>query len=584
MPTLAELKDKPLPLEPIIQLAPLSFRHNARDQPQGFGDRLGDPSTNRMHSGKAKRGHHPTLSQAAEDLENALAGLGDKPLPSSKPLYVLDEPLQISRGNMDMIPTRRAPPPPIDVQRSQQLRSAKSREDLKPKKTPKNKAPFSFTLPGFGRKANRLDTRSPSSCDMRSEAGSPSPVVREEVSTPTKFEERYNSMELPVFMKFESPPPPPPPSSFYTSEQELRLQLPRLQTDEIEGMYSRSPSRAGNMTNGSTSPAPILILERDQDDAYEEKIFISSSKDTHSNTNGASYDQETMQILDMIYELDGDYPELRVDPAPAISVRGSLVTMPANLPDKIVLTILEQACSLPDLFHLAVVCKQFYRIFKDHELRLMKSVVFTMSPPAWELREMSPAWDSEWQILVDPDAPVPDYTPSLYLQRYAQDIFTLVQIKGLILARCDTFVRPETKGGLLGTDESRAMAIDDAFWRIWTFCRLFGCGKNREGDIVGQLDWIDGGIAAMDRRTSTSMSVTDPFGTNSALFDPPDGFAEGNKCGLSQDQLYDMTEMWTCMGVLLQPLHGKCREARDAGIFDGHGVPENDAVEEAVLG
>jgi hypothetical protein len=32
--------------------------------------------------------------------------------------------------------------------------------------------------------------------------------------------------------------------------------------------------------------------------------------------------------------------------------------------------------------------------------------------------------------------------------------------------------------------------------------------------------------------------------------------------GLSQKQMYDLTEIWTCMGVLLQPLHGKCIEAR----------------------
>ncbi|KAJ6160651.1 hypothetical protein N7470_004047 [Penicillium chermesinum] len=75
-----------------------------------------------------------------------------------------------------------------------------------------------------------------------------------------------------------------------------------------------------------------------------------------------------------------------------------------------------------------------------------------------------------------------------------------------------------------------------------------------------------------------------PFHTNGVLFEPPEGFAKGNHGGLTPKELYDMTEIWTCLGVLVQPLHGKCIEARRVGIFDGIDVPENDPVrEETVL-
>lgn len=606
-PTLAELKDKPLPLEPIIQLAPLSVRRSPRGQPQGTGDGPNGPDSvaDQMRAGKQKRGHHPTLSQAAEDLERSLAGFADQPARSPGPFQSLEGPLQISRGNMDMIPSRRAPPPPIDVQRSEQLRIAKPRDDLKPKKTPKK--PFAFTLPSFGRKpTNKPDSRSPSSCDVRPETET-QPIREVDIPIPREIEdrpelrERYDSMELPVFMEFEHPPRP----SFEASERELRLQLPRLQTNE-DFADSRAPSRAettplgttpmcttpiGNTPVGTTptgtmpvrspSPAgPVIIFENDEDDVREEKIFISSSKDSNIDDNAAC-ELESLTLPSMVFELDGGSPEPKADSTFSVGIE-SLGAMPSHLPDRIVLLIMEHACSLDDLFHMAVIDRRFYRIFKDHELQLMKNTVLTVSPSAWELREMSPAWDCEWQLLVDPDAPVPEYTPFLYLQRYAQDIFTLAQLKSLILAQCDAFLRPETKRGLVGADEARALAIDDAFWRIWTFCRIFGCGKNREGDIMGQLDWLDGGVAASHRRKSPSMPVIEPFGVDNVLFDPPDGFGYGNRGGLSRDQLYDITELWTCLGVLLQPLHGMCREAREAGIFEGHDAPEEDPLKEEV--
>ncbi|KAB8237702.1 uncharacterized protein BDW43DRAFT_297385 [Aspergillus alliaceus] len=371
-------------------------------------------------------------------------------------------------------------------------------------------------------------------------------------------------------------------------ERELRWQFPRLQIKETESV--------GQKGHKKEATAELKLMERAQNlekttslangqnhDTLYEKIFVSSTKITAPAPDDVSHKMHGAQAPEAIYELEGGVPE--PSSKPMISDCQLASQMLANLPDKVVLSLLHQVCSLDDLFRFAIITKQFYHVFKQHELELIKSAVFTMSPPAWELREMSPPWSTEWQILVDPDTPVPEYTPALYLQRYAQDIYTLTQLKLLILTRCETFLRPETIRGLSGRDDARAGDIDEAFWRIWTFCRIFGCGKSREGDIVGQVDWLNGGVMAVsDDKHGSAASVTEPFGMYNVLFEPPSGFGRGNGGGLSNDQLYNMTEIWTCLGVLLQPIHGRCKEAREAGIFAGHQVAEHDnARAETVL-
>jgi hypothetical protein len=75
------------------------------------------------------------------------------------------------------------------------------------------------------------------------------------------------------------------------------------------------------------------------------------------------------------------------------------------------------------------------------------------------------------------------------------------------------------------------------------------------------------------------------FSMNNVFFDPPPGFGRGNGQGLSHRQIYDMTEIWTCLGTLLQPLHGKVAEARQFGVYDDLDVAEGDtAREETLLG
>lgn len=637
-PSMAEVKNKPLPREPPIQLAPLTVRRSAPNSPsyptpakcekkQCDGEHDSDNGDKLRYAtlrpGNSPRG--PTLSQAEEELENALLQLSsstnhapnpannapNKAKQAKKACSTSDliaspglfrTPLQISRGDMQMVATRPAPRPPNTLPHSV-LQQQKQQQQLEEEKRKQTKMPFHLAVPGLGRK---LHLRSFSSSNMRSEmesaalrdrATSPSDKKKKNINNDNDKEQRHDQQIS------ESQRP-----SSISSERELRLQLPRLQTRKMEpvgqwaasaaaaiaatrtpptaattpsSFFGRTPDSESSIVGG---PGPVKPIDHE---ITEEKVFVSCSKMRRSNTYVLPYQLGSLQAPEIIYELDGGMPSpvrVATTDVPSSSSPPS-IKMPANMPDRAVRSILEQASSLDDLFSLAVLNRQFYRIFKQQELDMIKGAVFKMSPPAWELREMSPPWASEWQVFLDPDAQVPDYTSTLYLQRYAHDIFTLAQLKSLILTRCSSFLRPDTIRGLAGVDSERATEIDDAFWRIWTFCRIFGCGKGRENDIAGQMDWLNGGVQARNQHNSMTFSVTEPFGMNNVLVEPPAGFGMGNLGGLSQNQMYDMTELFTCLNVLLQPIHGKCAEARRAGVYNGLDVKVgDDCKEERMLG
>ena len=253
----------------------------------------------------------------------------------------------------------------------------------------------------------------------------------------------------------------------------------------------------------------------------------------------------------------------------------------AEAAENVLLRILHSLDNLQDLFSAAVISRGFYTTFKRHELSLMKNAVYAMSPAAWELREMSPPYNASCDI--DNDAPVPEYSPTTYLRHYTRDMYIMVALKSLILVHCETFLRPETISALAGTESARSSQIDEAFWRVWTFCRIFGCGKNREDDIIGQMDWLRGGTLARSQSSTTSLSMTDPFGLNGVLFSPPPSFAKGNRNGLTVEELYDMTEIWTCLGVLVRGFQGKAEQAREYGIFENADIFPGDVDKENTI-
>lgn len=252
----------------------------------------------------------------------------------------------------------------------------------------------------------------------------------------------------------------------------------------------------------------------------------------------------------------------------------------ADAAEVVLLRILEKLDNLQDLFATATVSRGFYRTFKRHELPLMKNALYGMSPAAWELREMSPPYPG----LESGDNALPkllEYSPSLYLQHYMRDMYTMIALKSMILIHCESFLRADTITALAGGETERASQIDDAFWRVWTFCQVFGCGSNREDDIVGQMDWLRGGtLAKHQRRTANTMEFGADVDRNSVLYSSPPTFGEGNVGGLTAEDLYDMTEIWTCLGVLVRGFQGKRQEAREYGIFEKADIIAGDVEQE----
>ena len=274
-----------------------------------------------------------------------------------------------------------------------------------------------------------------------------------------------------------------------------------------------------------------------------------------------------------------EIPELYAELPGSTSMRPSMTPeeveqlISADAAERVLLRILMSLDNLGDLFSAATVSRGFYRTFKRHELSLLKNALWHMSPAAWELREMTvPRSGSKL------------YTPSQYLNDYTRDLLAMVELKSMMLEHCKSFLRAETIRGLAGEIDQSAI-IDDAFWRVWTFCRIFGCGTGREDDIVGQMDWLRGGVLARQSTDTRTIALNDGVSMNSVLINPPAGFAWGNgEKGLSAEMLYDMTEIWTCLGVLVRGYQGRRKEAREYGIFDNANVPAGDVDREnAVL-
>ena len=360
---------------------------------------------------------------------------------------------------------------------------------------------------------------------------------------------------------YRTPSPVELPGSLVTTSAELGLPSPLpmaeipISPEPVEGT-----GRRGRTSNSNT--------------------HSTSSGKYHSLHSQRSYKARSLASL-AASEIPDIYAALPTPPnnslRPSMTAEEVEQLISADAAECVLLHILESLDNLEDLFAASTVSRGFYRTFKRHELDLLKRAVWRMSPAAWELREMSDLGSGT-------DAGVVQHTPNLYFRRYVQDLLTMVELKSLILENCKSFLRPETISGLAGETE-RSPMIDEAFWRVWTFCRIFGCGKDREDDIVGQMDWLKGGLLAKQSTDTRTLALTDQLARNSVLYNPPSGFAKGNGKGLTAEELYDMNEIWICLGFLVCGYQGKRKEAREYGIFDKADIPDEDAAREnAILG
>lgn len=122
---------------------------------------------------------------------------------------------------------------------------------------------------------------------------------------------------------------------------------------------------------------------------------------------------------------------------------------------------------------------------------LLKEVFKNESVSGWELREWSAPQDAE--LSASTDSSRLEYTTETYKSHIQRDASVVQELEGMISQRCQTFLRAETVEALATTSSAQRCRLDDAFYRVWCFCKIFGGNKGREEDITGQLDWLKGG-------------------------------------------------------------------------------------------
>ncbi|KAI9805030.1 MAG: hypothetical protein M1833_006334 [Piccolia ochrophora] len=501
------------------------------------------------------------------------------------PLPQISSPLQISRGPMEMAPTRAAPAPPSPFPKlpvTTRLQKKKSTPKLHQVagliKAPSRRG----SMPENA--ARRWTSKAHRALKKSSGRGSPisHPVIS--LSVP-------NTPSLSGGTTPRSPGTPEPvPNAAAVQE---RLQMLNAEKNYVRPHfrdYEDSPTIPHFDLSIRPPPppparAPAPAPESRRATVVTPQIRIPPRAESDYSASQSVSDQDLPSRMSLAVS---EVPEMYVDvtsspqPTDPSSPDGEKRTIAPRAAEIVLLRILENLENLKDLFSAAVVSKGFYKTFKRHELPLMKNALKCMSPAAWELREMTPPCDDDNEL--DAERPVPEYTPTTYLKYYTRDLYIMVSLKSLILDRCCGFLRPETVSALPGDHGERSMQLDDAFWRVWTFCRIFGSNKNREDDMMGQLDWLRGGPLAHQETCTSTLAMTDTsFGLTSALVNPPESFGYGNPGGLTPAQLYDMTEIWNCFNVLLQGFHGKREIAREYGIYDNLDFSESDSKKENAM-
>ena len=572
----------------------------------------------------------PTLSQAQLALEAQLGTISEDATLDSDMVPLMHDPLQISRGPMHMEPSRKAPSPPsshlsseggCDSSRKRNSKRPSNHVALQMRASMGNNLDnllvrrVSASVVGSSVKAHRILGKESASTLMEREGSaeshwsssdspktysSTSNMSREESQTPDSdlssipdaaFEEVRARLELlspkndtsATFVAFRE-------RTRQSSESSVRLPIQEQSGTHTPAYASHGTSSEVDKDEVREEQAELTIhlspvLEDQFFQVHAAPVELKDESSVHPLEHtglGLRIEKTRPRSLGSIAvsEIPDIYASL---PSPIPTLYSSMSAeeverkilaytaeqeeaerqISADAAEQVLLRILQNLDNLQDLFATATVSRGFYRTFKRHELPLMKNALFGMSPAAWELREMSPPSETADR----------QYTPTLYLQHYMRDMYTMIALKSMILIHCESFLRADTITALAGGETDRASQIDDAFWRVWTFCQVFGCGTNKEDDIVSQMDWLRGGALAKQQRKNSEADLSFP----------PAGFGEGNMGGLTAEDLYDMTEIWTCLGVLVRGFQGKRQEARDFGVFEKADITDGDVDHEDVV-
>jgi hypothetical protein len=268
--------------------------------------------------------------------------------------------------------------------------------------------------------------------------------------------------------------------------------------------------------SGNDSPISKLISELQNSSSYSPE----SSHNVDSTASKASIPQLNCTVIE-----------------PAIITTHATDSLGSCAAEMIILNILS-LLDIHDLLSAARISKGFYSVFKKHELRLTKAAIFNTCPAAWEYLE-EPGKSS--------------VAPATYLESYKLGMETIASLRTSLLIQCDPLLRQETISGLIRADKEISRSIDQAFWRIWTFCEIFGHMSSRRANTQAQVDWLKADRACHTRTLTLPGQSRRP---------------------LSSAEILDISEIWTCLASLLQGFRDQTSEGRDAGLFERCSVDE----------
>lgn len=237
-----------------------------------------------------------------------------------------------------------------------------------------------------------------------------------------------------------------------------------------------------------------------------------------------------------------------------------VIQITSEIAEDVVIKILRNLENLDDLFSCACINRGFFRVFKRHELELMKLMVWRMSPPAWEYLE----------ICYERDRPQYEYT---YYQNFMLSVNNIEDIKKLIRTHGTSTIRPELEAALYSENPEKSKRVNDALWRIESFCKIFGARKDADEwdksfkrDVELQTAWLEGKI-----NSTRLIPLTNDEDPKESLERIPECFARGND-EMTSEQLLDMIELFKSLHLVLQhytmPTADSSSQARVYGIFN----------------
>ena len=251
-----------------------------------------------------------------------------------------------------------------------------------------------------------------------------------------------------------------------------------------------------------------------------------------NNSSPRSPRSKSATLIDGVdYNPERKAPKLSANPRSKAHHAHKSVT--SRTAEQVIYRIMCHLGDVRDLQSAAMVSKGFLNTYQRNESKLVSHVVFKSSLSAWELRRTLLALRG---------------SRCFRLRDYQQDLQTVRALKRFIATRCSNNCKAKTLAGLMGQDAQCEIEVENALWRIWTFCALFGTDAALSPVPPSQLAWLNGHKQPENKSLGA-------------------GFAIGNHEGLTVDELEDMSEMWQCLHTLLSQFYARVDEAKQIGIF-----------------